>query len=90
MTEPPLDAARLTAAVVRPGGLWRSVEVVPVTGSTNADLLARAAAGEPEGAVLVAERVHPPAAPAGENPPEGSCFARRSLNQFQPGLQAAG
>ena len=56
MTEPPLDAARLTAAVVRPGGLWRSVEVVPVTGSTNADLLARAAAGEPEGAVLVAEQ----------------------------------
>ena len=55
MTEPPLDAARLTAAVVRPGGLWRSVEVVPVTGSTNADLLARAVAGEPEGAVLAAE-----------------------------------
>jgi BirA family transcriptional regulator, biotin operon repressor / biotin---[acetyl-CoA-carboxylase] ligase len=55
VTEPPLDAARLTAAVVRPGGLWRSVEVVPVTGSTNADLLARAVAGQPEGAVLVAE-----------------------------------
>jgi BirA family transcriptional regulator, biotin operon repressor / biotin---[acetyl-CoA-carboxylase] ligase len=50
-----LDAAALSAAVVRPGGLWRSVEVVAVTGSTNADLLARAAAGEPEGAVLVAE-----------------------------------
>ena len=56
MTNPPLDAAQLSAAVVRPGGLWRSVEVVPVTGSTNADLLARAAAGEPEGAVLVAEQ----------------------------------
>jgi BirA family transcriptional regulator, biotin operon repressor / biotin---[acetyl-CoA-carboxylase] ligase len=55
VTEPPLDAARLSAAVVRPGGLWRSVEVVPVTGSTNADLLARAVAGQPEGAVLVAE-----------------------------------
>jgi uncharacterized membrane protein len=40
--------------------------------------------------VLVAERVRPPAAPAGESPPEGSCFARRSLNQFQPNLQAAG
>ena len=52
----PLDAAQLSAAVVRPGGLWRSVEVVPVTGSTNADLLARAAAGEPQGAVLVAEQ----------------------------------
>ena len=46
----------MRAAVVRPGGLWRSVEVIPVTGSTNADLLARAAAGEPEGAVLAAER----------------------------------
>ena len=61
MTEPPLDeapldAARLSAAVIRPGGLWRSVEVVAVTGSTNADLLARAAAGEPEGAVLAAEQ----------------------------------
>src|SRR5580692_1766442 len=51
-----LDVAALRAAVVRPGGLWRSVEVIPVTGSTNADLLARAAAGEPEGAVLVAEQ----------------------------------
>lgn len=51
-----LDPAALRAAVIRPGGLWRSVEVTPVTGSTNADLLARAAAGEPEGAVLVAEQ----------------------------------
>ena len=42
--------------MVRPGGLWRSVEVTAVTGSTNADLLARAAGGEPEGAVLVAEQ----------------------------------
>ncbi|HJZ27735.1 MAG TPA: biotin--[acetyl-CoA-carboxylase] ligase [Streptosporangiaceae bacterium] len=60
MTEPPLDAAPLDevavrAAVVRPGGLWRSVDVVAVTGSTNADLVARAAGGEPEGAVLAAE-----------------------------------
>lgn len=51
----PLDAAGLRAAAVRPGGLWRTVEVIAVTGSTNADLLARAAAGEPEGAVLAAE-----------------------------------
>jgi BirA family transcriptional regulator, biotin operon repressor / biotin---[acetyl-CoA-carboxylase] ligase len=56
VTEPPVDDAAVRAAVVRPGGLWRSVEVVPVTGSTNADLLARAAGGEPEGAVLVAEQ----------------------------------
>jgi BirA family biotin operon repressor/biotin-[acetyl-CoA-carboxylase] ligase len=36
-------------------GLWAPVDVVASTGSTNADLLARAAAGGPEGAVLVAE-----------------------------------
>ena len=42
--------------MVRPGGLWRTVEVAAVTGSTNADLLARAARGEPEGAVLAAEQ----------------------------------
>ena len=52
----PLDAAALRAAVVRPGGLWRAVEVIDVTGSTNADLLARAAGGEPEGLVLAAEQ----------------------------------
>ena len=52
----PLDAAVLRAAVVRPGGLWRAVELAAVTGSTNADLLARAADGEPEGVVLAAEQ----------------------------------
>jgi BirA family transcriptional regulator, biotin operon repressor / biotin---[acetyl-CoA-carboxylase] ligase len=51
----PLDAAALRAAVVRPGGLWRAVEVTERTGSTNSDLLARAADGEPEGLVLAAE-----------------------------------
>jgi BirA family transcriptional regulator, biotin operon repressor / biotin---[acetyl-CoA-carboxylase] ligase len=56
VTEAPLDAATLNAAVVRPGALWRAVEVTEVTGSTNADLLARAAAGEPEGLVVAAEQ----------------------------------
>ncbi len=50
-----LDAAVLRRAVVRPGGLWRAVEVLASTGSTNADLLARAVAGAPEGVVLAAE-----------------------------------
>ena len=50
-----LSGSRLTAAVVRPGGLWRQVRVVAETGSTNADLLAAAAAGEAGGSVLVAE-----------------------------------
>jgi BirA family biotin operon repressor/biotin-[acetyl-CoA-carboxylase] ligase len=38
-------------------GMWLALEVVPSTGSTNADLLARAAddPGSPEGQVLVAE-----------------------------------
>ena len=55
-TRTPLDAPALRAAVIRPGGLWCAVDVTAVTGSTNADLLARAAGGEPEGAVLAAEQ----------------------------------
>ncbi|HEX3192412.1 MAG TPA: biotin--[acetyl-CoA-carboxylase] ligase [Streptosporangiaceae bacterium] len=51
----PLGRAALRRALVRPGGLWRDLEVVESTGSTNADLLTRALAGEPEGAVLAAE-----------------------------------
>ena len=51
----PLDAAALRSRAVRPGALWREIEVVESTGSTNADLLARALAGEPEGTVLAAE-----------------------------------
>ncbi|MFS2293329.1 MAG: biotin--[acetyl-CoA-carboxylase] ligase [Actinomadura sp.] len=45
----------LQRELVREGGLWREVRVVDETGSTNADLAARAAGGAPEGAVLVAE-----------------------------------
>lgn len=37
------------------GPLWRDVRVVPDTESTNADLVAAARAGEPEGLVLIAE-----------------------------------
>jgi BirA family biotin operon repressor/biotin-[acetyl-CoA-carboxylase] ligase len=52
LTRPPLDAALVREAVVRPGGMWTSVTVKDVTGSTNADL----AGGEhPVGTVLVAE-----------------------------------
>ena len=52
---PPLDTAALDAVLVRPGGLWRRIEVLPETGSTNTDLAARAAAGAPHGSVLVTE-----------------------------------
>ncbi|AZM55122.1 biotin--[acetyl-CoA-carboxylase] ligase [Streptomyces sp. WAC 01529] len=51
---PPLNAASLRRTLLREGGLWTSLDVVPRTGSTNTDLAARA--GElPEGAVLIAE-----------------------------------
>ncbi|WP_030382217.1 MULTISPECIES: biotin--[acetyl-CoA-carboxylase] ligase [unclassified Streptomyces] len=56
LERPPLDAGGLRRALVRPGSLWSEVEVVQRTGSTNSDLVARAAKGTAaEGAVLVAE-----------------------------------
>ncbi|WP_336027950.1 biotin--[acetyl-CoA-carboxylase] ligase [Geodermatophilus sp. FMUSA9-8] len=55
LDRPPLDAAALQAALVRDSRLWRSLEVAPEVGSTNADLAARAADDAPEGTVLVAE-----------------------------------
>ncbi|MER6024748.1 biotin--[acetyl-CoA-carboxylase] ligase [Streptomyces sp. NPDC001851] len=56
LDRPPLNAAALRRALVREGGLYREVDVVQRTGSTNSDLVARAAAGKAgEGAVLVAE-----------------------------------
>ncbi|AJE85226.1 MULTISPECIES: biotin--[acetyl-CoA-carboxylase] ligase [Streptomyces] len=54
LDRPPLDAASLRRALVRPGSLWTSLEVVPSTGSTNTDLTAAADALD-EGTVLVAE-----------------------------------
>lgn len=51
----PLDLAALRHATARPGSLWRTIEVVESTGSTNADLLARALKGEQEGTVLATE-----------------------------------
>ncbi|GEC05699.1 biotin--[acetyl-CoA-carboxylase] ligase [Streptomyces spinoverrucosus] len=55
LERPPLNAAALRKALVRAGGLWSEVQVVQRTGSTNSDLVARAAKGLAEGAVLVAE-----------------------------------
>ncbi|HEY3735428.1 MAG TPA: biotin--[acetyl-CoA-carboxylase] ligase [Streptosporangiaceae bacterium] len=51
----PLSESALTRALIRPGGFWSEMRVVQRTGSTNADLLAQAADGAPEGSVLVAE-----------------------------------
>jgi BirA family biotin operon repressor/biotin-[acetyl-CoA-carboxylase] ligase len=56
LDRPPLNAAALRRGLVREGGLWSGIEVLAGTGSTNSDLVARAAAGKAtEGAVLVAE-----------------------------------
>jgi BirA family transcriptional regulator, biotin operon repressor / biotin---[acetyl-CoA-carboxylase] ligase len=55
LDRPALDEAALAAALVRGSGLWRRLEVAGEVGSTNADLLAAAAADAPEGSVLVAE-----------------------------------
>ncbi|MBB4891640.1 BirA family biotin operon repressor/biotin-[acetyl-CoA-carboxylase] ligase [Streptomyces olivoverticillatus] len=52
LDRPPLNATALRRGLLRPGGLWTSLDVVPRTGSTNSDLVA---AGGAEGAVLVAE-----------------------------------
>jgi BirA family biotin operon repressor/biotin-[acetyl-CoA-carboxylase] ligase len=52
----PLDAAALRAELIGTGLGWRQLDVVEQTGSTNADLLARAASGaDVAGAVLIAE-----------------------------------
>jgi BirA family transcriptional regulator, biotin operon repressor / biotin---[acetyl-CoA-carboxylase] ligase len=51
----PLDGPAVAAALCPDSRLWRSVEVVPEVGSTNAALLAAAADDAPEGTVLVAE-----------------------------------
>src|ERR1700733_4972554 len=52
----PLDVAALRDGLVGPGLPWRQLDVVAETGSTNADLLARAEAGaDIDGSVLVAE-----------------------------------
>ncbi|MDO0912210.1 biotin--[acetyl-CoA-carboxylase] ligase [Streptomyces sp. DT2A-34] len=56
LERPPLNVAALRRGLVREGGLWREVEVVQRTGSTNTDLVDLATEGEAsEGSVLVAE-----------------------------------
>jgi BirA family biotin operon repressor/biotin-[acetyl-CoA-carboxylase] ligase len=52
----PLDAAAVRDAVLASSPVWHRIDVVAETGSTNADLIARAAAGEDiDGVVLIAE-----------------------------------
>src|SRR3712207_2273480 len=55
-SSPPLDVVSLRQALTGHGLPWRRLDVVERTGSTNADLLARAGDGEDiAGAVLIAE-----------------------------------
>lgn len=55
LARPPLDEATLSAALTKPGSLWRAVEVVATSPSTNAALAARAREGAEPGLVLVAD-----------------------------------
>ncbi|MEU9064091.1 biotin--[acetyl-CoA-carboxylase] ligase [Streptomyces sp. NPDC048430] len=56
LDRPPLNATALRRGLLKPGGLWTSLDIVEATGSTNTDLAARAAGGGlAEGAVLIAE-----------------------------------
>ncbi|MFC4560624.1 biotin--[acetyl-CoA-carboxylase] ligase [Nocardiopsis mangrovi] len=55
LDRPPLRAGALERALVRPGGLWSAIEVVPALPSTNSELIGRARAGAPGGTVLVTD-----------------------------------
>jgi BirA family transcriptional regulator, biotin operon repressor / biotin---[acetyl-CoA-carboxylase] ligase len=56
LSRPPLRTEALRRALVGPSGPWTSLEVLPATGSTNADLAARARAGTAlAGAVLTTD-----------------------------------
>lgn len=56
LDRPPLNAAALRRGLIRDDGLWREVELVQRTGSTNTDLVGLATDGKAvEGSVLVAE-----------------------------------
>jgi BirA family transcriptional regulator, biotin operon repressor / biotin---[acetyl-CoA-carboxylase] ligase len=50
-----IDLAELRQELIRPGGFWRKVDLVSETGSTNADLAARARRGETPGTVLITD-----------------------------------
>ncbi|MBE2999259.1 biotin--[acetyl-CoA-carboxylase] ligase [Nocardiopsis sp. HNM0947] len=54
-TRTPLSQAALAAALLRPGGPWQHVQVLPAIGSTNSELAARARDGGEDGTVLVTE-----------------------------------
>src|SRR4029450_10020127 len=54
-TDDVIDLAELRQELIRPGGLWQKVDLVPETGSTNADLAARAREDEVPGTVIITD-----------------------------------
>ena len=73
----PLDESTLRDGLVGPGLPWRQLDVVAETGSTNADLLARAEGGaDIDGAVLLTEYQN---AGRGRHGRQGSAPARTQL-----------
>jgi BirA family biotin operon repressor/biotin-[acetyl-CoA-carboxylase] ligase len=55
LQRPPLDVVALSTALTRPGSLWRHIEVLAESPSTNAVVAERARRGEQAGLVVVAE-----------------------------------
>lgn len=55
LDRPPLNARRLTDALVTDSGPWTRLDLRAETASTNADAASAAREGEPEGLVVVAE-----------------------------------
>jgi BirA family transcriptional regulator, biotin operon repressor / biotin---[acetyl-CoA-carboxylase] ligase len=55
LSRPPLHERELRRALIAGDGMWTRLRVVPVTGSTNADVAAQARAGAAEGLVIAAE-----------------------------------
>jgi BirA family biotin operon repressor/biotin-[acetyl-CoA-carboxylase] ligase len=55
VTADPLDQQALRQELLRPGSLWRRLDVVAETGSTNADLADLARAGVEGGSVLIVD-----------------------------------
>ena len=51
----PFDEHDLRHRLLGPAGRWTALDVVDETGSTNADLMARALEGAPDGSILVTE-----------------------------------
>jgi BirA family biotin operon repressor/biotin-[acetyl-CoA-carboxylase] ligase len=54
-TDDVIDLVELRQELIRPGALWQRIDLTPETGSTNADLAARAKQGETSGTVLITD-----------------------------------